>query len=107
LDESSTINLSGLVQGVDNNGGIIALPNDAAVVQVHNGVGAASETDGLGIIHEGGLAYTGPNNTPAPTTPAKPTPYSAPVNPLTGKGYSAAAGAASATFGATSVLTLA
>ena len=106
LDQSSTLDLSGLVQAVQSDGGTIALPN-SAVIQVHNGVGAATGTASSGAVYEGGLAYTGPDNTPAPTTPAKPTPYSAPINPLTGKGYSAAAGAAAATFGASSVLTLA
>lgn len=107
LDKSETLNLAGLMQGVDANGGTTTLPDSAAVIQVHNGLGAAKNVAGVGVVHEGGLAYTGPNNTPAPTKPAKPTPYSAPINPLTGKGYSAAAGAASATFGASSVLTLA
>jgi len=106
LDQSSTLDLSGLVQAVQSDGGTIALPN-SAVIQVHNGVGAATGTASSGAVYEGGLAYTGPDNTPAPTTPTKPTPYSAPINPLTGKGYSAAAGAAAATFGASSVLTLA
>jgi hypothetical protein len=106
LDQSSTLDLSGLVQAVQSDGGTIALPN-SAVIQVHNGVGAATGTASSGAVYEGGLAYTGPDNTPAPTTPAKPTPYSAPINPLTGNGYSAAAGAAAATFGASSVLTLA
>jgi hypothetical protein len=95
------------MQGVNANGGTTTLPDSAAVIEVHNGLGAAKNVAGIGVIHEGGLAYTGPNNTPAPTKAAKPTPYSAPINPLTGKGYSAAAGASSATFGATSVLTLA
>jgi hypothetical protein len=98
------------MQGVQSNGDTIALPADTAAIQVHNGVGVATETAGEGVIHEGGLAYTGPNNTAPttkPNTPVKPTPYSPPINPLTGRGYSAAAGAASATFGASSVLTLA
>jgi len=108
LDQSTTLDLSGLMQGVEANGATISLPN-SAVIQVHNGTGASSESAGVGTIHEGGLAYTGPDNTPptTTTTPAKPTPYTPPINPLTGKGYSADAGAAAATFGATSVLTLA
>jgi hypothetical protein len=63
-----------------------------------------------GTVHEGGLAYTGPDNTTSTTasnTPAKPKPYTVPTNPLTGRGYSDAAGAAAATFGATNLLTLA
>jgi hypothetical protein len=116
LDESVTLDLSGLVQAVKNDGTTTSL-TDSAVIKVHNHTGqAVATTDpATGVqtganIFEGGLAYTGPNN-PTPTTttntPAKATPYTVPTNPLTGRGYSAAAGAAAATFGATNILTLA
>ena len=116
LDESTTLNLSGLVQAVKDDGTMTAL-TDSAVIKIHNGTGQAVATtdpaSGVqtgGNIFEGGLAYTGPNN-PTPTTttktPTKPTPYTVPTNPLTGRGYSAAPGAAAATFGATNILTLA
>jgi hypothetical protein len=104
LDQSATLDLSGLVQAVQSDGGTIALPN-SAVIQVHNGVGAASGTASNGIIHEGGLAYTGPDNTTTTsTTPTKPAAYTPPTNPLTGKAYVGTAAAAAATFGALNIL---
>jgi hypothetical protein len=106
LPEQQTIDLSSLVQAVSNNGTTQALPN-SLVINVANKLGDSTPTANGGTIHEGGLAYTGPNNTTTTTTsktPAKPTPYTAPTNPLTGRGYSDAAGAATATFGATSLL---
>jgi hypothetical protein len=115
LDESTTLDLSGIVQAVKNDGTATPL-TDSAVIQIHNGTGHATATTDPatgnqtgGAIYEGGLAYTGPNNpTTTTTTTAKTaTTYTVPVNPLTGRGYSDAPGAAAATFGATNVLTLA
>jgi hypothetical protein len=109
IPESKTLDLSSLVQAVSNDGTTQALPS-SLVIKVANKLGNSTPTSNGGTVHEGGLAYTGPNNTTSTTTsktPAKPTPYTAPTNPLTGRGYSSAAGAADATFGATNVLTLA
>jgi hypothetical protein len=109
IPESKTIDLSSLVQAVANDGTTQSLPS-SLVIKVANKLGNSKQTANGGTVHEGGLAYTGPNNTTATTTsktPAKPKPYTVPINPLTGRGYSKAAGAAAATFGATSLLTLA
>jgi hypothetical protein len=120
LDESDTLDLSGLVQAVNGNGQTTGLTN-ALVIQVHNGQGDAKTTQfqvkndagnvtGLanaGEIFEGGLAYTGPDNpAPAPaSTTTKPAKYTPPTNPLTGRPYAASAAAAAATFGAVNILT--
>jgi hypothetical protein len=96
LDKLATVNLSLLVQGVMADGTTTPLPN-SAVVEVHNGLGSADGTAHAGVVHEGGLAYTGPNNTPPP--PKAPTArpkYVAPINPLTGHSYSAAGSALAA-----------
>jgi hypothetical protein len=81
------------------------LPN-RAVVEVHNGLGAADGTAHMGVVHEGGLAYTGPNNTPPPSkAPAARPKYVAPINPLTGRSYSAAGSALTANADSLNVLT--
>jgi hypothetical protein len=109
IPESKSIDLSSLVQGVANDGTTQSLPS-SLVIKVANKLGNSKQTSNGGTVHEGGLAYTGPDNTTSTTTsktPAKPKPYTVPTNPLTGRGYSSAAGAAAATFGATNLLTLA
>jgi hypothetical protein len=112
LDKTTTLDLSGLVQSVTSDGTTSALP-DGVVIQVHNGKGQAKNAafqvkDGFGnvtglatagAVYEGGLAYTGPTNTPPAAKSTKPVKYTPPTNPLTGKGYSAASGAAAATSG--------
>jgi hypothetical protein len=96
LDKFTTLNLSLLVQAVSSDGTAAPLPN-SATVEVHNGLGAADGTANTGVVHEGGLAYTGPNNTPpASTAPAAKPKYVAPINPLTGYPYSAAGSAVTA-----------
>jgi hypothetical protein len=111
LDKSTTINLSGLVEAVTADG-IATSPENSVLIQVHNGRGNAGSVkfqtkDDLGnvtglatagAVYQGGLAYTGPNNTPPAAKSKTPTKYAAPTNPLTGRGYSAASGAAAATF---------
>ena len=105
LDKLSTLNLSLLVNAVSSDGKTATLPN-SAVIEVHNGLGAADGTAHAGVVHEGGLAYTGPNNTPAPSTaPAARPKYVAPINPLTGKPYSAAGSAITANAISLNVLT--
>jgi hypothetical protein len=116
LDESTTLDLSRLVRAVNSDGTSAPL-TDSAVIQIHNHTGHATTTTDPatgtqtgGAIYEGGLAYTGPNNsttTTTSTTTKKTTTYTAPTNPLTGRGYSDGPGAAAATFGATNLLTLA
>jgi hypothetical protein len=101
LDKFTTLDLSGLVQAVKADGTTIALP-DTAAIQVHNRKGAATATSSGGAVYEGGLAYTGPNNTPPTTTP---TTYTAPTNPLTGKAYVGTTAATAATFGAVNIFT--
>jgi hypothetical protein len=117
LDKTTTLDLSGLVQAVTSEGTAMALPN-GIVMQVHNGKGhaksAAFQTHDVlgnvtglataGAVFEGGLAYTGPTNTPPPAKSTKPVKYTPPTNPLTGKGYAATSQAASATFGALNIL---
>jgi hypothetical protein len=117
LDQSANFDLSGLVQGVKADGTTQALSN-AILIQVHNKTGQAKaaqvqvkdETGSVmglataGVIHQGGLAYTGPNNpAPAPKV-TKPTKYAPPINPLTGRAYAATKGAAAATFGVVNLL---
>jgi hypothetical protein len=52
------------------------------------------------------LAYTGPNNTPpASNAPAARPKYVAPINPLTGRSYSAAGSALTANADSLNVLT--
>ena len=114
LDKIAALDLSGLVQAVKSDGTAMAVP-DGVLIQIHNGRGEAKSdkvqthdafgnVTGLatvGAIFEGGLAYTGPNNTaPAATstTHAK-AKYVPPTNPLTAKGYAATPEAAAATFG--------
>jgi hypothetical protein len=104
VDKLATLNLSLLVHGVKADGTQVTLPN-SAVVEVHNGLGSADGTAHKGVVHEGGLAYTGPTNTPAPTGPVARPKYVAPINPLTGHPYSAAGSALAANAGAVNVLT--
>jgi hypothetical protein len=104
LDKFTTLNLSLLVQAVSSDGTAAPLPN-SATVEVHNGLGAADGTAHTGVVHEGGLAYTGPNNTPPPSTaPAARPKYVAPINPLTGHPYSAAGSALTANASSLNVL---
>ena len=104
-DMFTTLNLSLLVQGVKADGRTMVLPN-SAVIEVHNGLGAARGTASLGVIYEGGLAYTGPTKTAAPSkAPVKRPKYVPPVNPLTGRGYSAKGSAAAATSNVINILT--
>jgi hypothetical protein len=105
LDKFTTMNLSLLVQAVMSDGTTAPLPN-RAVVEVHNGLGSADGTAHAGVVHEGGLAYTGPNNTPPPSNaPAARPKYVAPINPLTGRSYSAAGSALTANADSLNVLT--
>jgi hypothetical protein len=104
LDKFTTVNLSLLVQAVKADGTTAVLPN-SAVVEVHNGLGAANGTAQSGVVHEGGLAYTGPTNTPAPTTPAVRPKYAPPTNPLTGHAYSSAGSALTANADAVNIFT--
>jgi hypothetical protein len=112
LDKITSLDLSGLVQAVKADGTAVPLTN-GILIQVHNGKGHAAPTkiqqhdllgnitgllDG-GAIFQGGLAYTGPNNTPPAAKSTKPTKYTPPTNPLTGRGYAATSEAAAATFG--------
>jgi hypothetical protein len=117
LDKTTTLDLSGLVQAVTSDGTAMALSN-GVVMQVHNGKGqakaAAFQThDALGnvtglatagAVYEGGLAYTGPTNTPPAAKSKTPVKYTPPTNPLTGKGYAASSQAAAATFGFLNIL---
>ncbi len=105
LDKFTTMNLSLLVQAVMSDGTTAPLPN-RAVVEVHNGLGAADGTAHNGVVHEGGLAYTGPNNTPPPAKAAAArTTYVPPINPLTGRSYSAAGSALMANADSLNILT--
>jgi hypothetical protein len=105
LDKFTTMNLSLLMQAVMSDGTTAPLPN-RATVEVHNGLGSADGTAHTGVVHEGGLAYTGPNNTPPPSTaPAARPKYVAPINPLTGRSYSAAGSALMANADSLNVLT--
>jgi hypothetical protein len=100
LDKFTTLNLSLLVQAVKADGTTAVLPN-SAVVEVHNGLGAANGTIHKGEVHEGGLAYTGPNNTPPPSTALAARPkYVPPTNPLTGHAYTTTGSAVAATSNA-------
>ena len=56
LDQSSTLDLSGLVQAVQSNSGTIALPN-SAVIQVT--MARCRDQDASRAVHEGGLAIPG------------------------------------------------
>jgi hypothetical protein len=104
-DKFTTVNLSLLVQGVKADGKTLVLPN-SAVVEVHNGLGAASGKASLGVVHEGGLAYTGPTRTSAPSNaPVKRPKYVPPTNPLTGKGYTAKGSSAVANSDVVNILT--
>jgi hypothetical protein len=104
-DKFTTLNLSLLVQGVKADGRTMVLPN-SAVIEVHTGLGRARGTASLGVIYEGGLAYTGPTKTAAPSkAPVKRPKYVPPVNPLTGRGYSAKGSAAAATSNVINILT--
>jgi hypothetical protein len=116
LDKITSLDLSGLVQAVNSDGTAVPLTN-GILIQVHNGKGHAAPTKiqqhdllgnvtGLangGAIFQGGLAYTGPNNTPPAAKSKTPTKYTPPTNPLTGKGYAATAEAAAATFGSINI----
>jgi hypothetical protein len=116
-DEFKQLDLSGLVQSVNADGQTSVLAN-AVTIQVHNKQGDARTTQiqvpsgtggttlaNAGVIFEGGLAYTGPDNPTPSTTPTKPAKYVPPTNPLTGRPYSASAGATAANFGAVNILT--
>jgi hypothetical protein len=117
LDKTTTLDLSGLVQAVTSDGTAMALSN-GVVMQVHNGKGQAKAAtfqthDALGnvtglatagAVYEGGLAYTGPTNTPPAAKSKTPVKYTPPTNPLTGKGYAASSQAAAATFGFLNIL---
>jgi len=112
LDKTATLNLSGMVEAVTSDGNNMSLDN-GILIQVHNGRGHAGSTqmqakDALGnvtglikagAVYQGGLAYTGPTNTPPPAKPTTPVKYTPPTNPLTGKGYAGTPAAAAATFG--------
>ena len=105
LDKFTTMNLSLLVHAVMSDGTTAPLPN-SAVVEVHNGLGSADGTAHKGVVHQGGLAYTGPNNTPPPAkVAAVHTKYVPPINPLTGRAYSAAGTAISANADSLNILT--
>ena len=105
LDKFTTMNLSLLMQAVMSDGTTAPLPN-RAVVEVHNGLGSADGTAHKGVVHQGGLAYTGPNNTPPPAkVAAVHTKYVPPINPLTGRAYSAAGSAISANADSLNILT--
>jgi hypothetical protein len=105
LDKFTTMNLSLLVHAVRADGTTAPLPK-SAVVEVHNGLGAANGTAHAGVVHEGGLAYTGPNNTPPPSkAPAAHPKYVPPINPLTGRAYSAAGSAITANADSLNILT--
>jgi len=82
-DQFTTLNLSGLMQAVKSDGTTMGL-RDNVTIEVHNHLGSATGTATAGIVHEGGLAYTGPSTTAATAKPAK---YRPPINPLTGRGY--------------------
>jgi hypothetical protein len=116
-DQFKQLDLSGLVQSVNANGQTSVLAN-AVTIQVHSKQGEARTTQiqvpsgtggttlaNAGVVYEGGLAYTGPDNPTPSTTPTKPAKYVAPTNPLTGRPYSASAGASAANFGAVNILT--
>jgi hypothetical protein len=98
------LNLSLLVHGVKADGTQVTLTN-SAVIEVHNGLGRADGTAHQGEVHEGGLAYTGPKNTPAPAASTVRPKYVAPINPLTGHPYTAAGSALTANASAVNVLT--
>jgi hypothetical protein len=106
LDQSVTMDLSQLIHAVRSDGSTASLQN-STVIEVHNGLGTSTGTANRGVVHEGGLAYTGPTNTaPAATnTPVKPPKYVAPTNPLTGYAYTAQGSALSANAIALNVLT--
>ncbi len=100
LDKLTTLNLSLLVQAVKADGTTAVLPN-SAVVEVHNGLGAANGTAHKSEVHEGGLAYTGPNNTPPPSNALAARPkYVPPTNPFTGHAYTTTGSAVAATSNA-------
>jgi hypothetical protein len=82
-DQFTTLNLTGLMQAVKSDGTTMGL-SGSVTIEVHNHLGSATEKANAGIVHEGGLAYTGPI---AKAAPAKPGPYQPPINPLTGRGY--------------------
>lgn len=84
FDPSTTLNLSGLMQGVKSTGQTLALPNTVKITVDGNST-SSSGTAIAGSVHQKNLAYTAPNT----SAPAAPAPYTPPVNPLTGHGYAA------------------
>jgi len=82
-DQFTTLNLTGLMQAVKSDGTTMGL-SGSVTIEVHNHLGSATGTATAGILHEGGLAYTGPSTTAASAKPAK---YTPPINPLTGHGF--------------------
>ncbi len=82
----TSLNLSGLMQGVKSTGETIALPNNITI-NIYGDQDYASGTATAGAVHQGGLAYTPPATVITPVTVNQRPPYQPPVNPLTGYAY--------------------
>ena len=82
----TSLNLSGLMQGVKSTGETIAL-SSSAMVNIYGDLGSASKTASGGSVHQGGLVYTPPTKIETPLTVLHRLPYIPPINPATGHAY--------------------
>jgi hypothetical protein len=82
----TSLNLSGLMQGVKPTGEAIALPSNV-IVNIYGDLGFASGKASHGSVHQGGLVYTPPAKIESPLTLMHRMPYIPPVNPATGRRY--------------------
>jgi hypothetical protein len=82
----TSLNLSGLMQGVKSTGETIPLPS-SVIVNIYGDLGFATGKGGKGSVHQGGLVYTPPAKIESPLTLMHRMPYIPPINPATGRRY--------------------
>jgi len=82
----TSLNLSGLMQGVKPTGETIPLPS-SVIVNIYGDLGFATGKGGKGSVHQGGLVYTPPAKIESPLTLMHRMPYIPPINPATGRRY--------------------
>jgi hypothetical protein len=82
----TSLDLSGLMQGVKSTGETMAL-SSSIMVNIYGDLGSASKTTSGGSVHQGGLVYTPPAKIVTPVTVMHQMPYIPPINPATGYRY--------------------
>jgi hypothetical protein len=81
------VNLSGLTQVVKSTGSTGSMPKNALIIYIYGDQARATGTATEGVVHQGGLAYTPPDNIVKPVE-VNPKPTFTPIiNPATGHAF--------------------